>query len=944
MKKPLLLLFALSFVLHANSWAGNGIIRVKVYDDNTGEPLIGANVVIAGTTQGNVTDLDGSASIPNLSPGDYAIQVSYVSYQTKTIEDAHVGDGEVKVLDVRLSEESIGLDDVVVTAKALKDSENALLTLQKKSPKTFDAITSDQFSKNGDSDAASALSRVTGVTITSGKYVYVRGLGDRYSKSVLNGSEIPSLNPNRNSVQLDLFPSNLIDNIIVYKTFTPDLTGDFSGGLVDINTKDFPDRFNMQFSLSAGYNPQVNFNKDFLTSETSSTDFLGFDNGVWAIPSVVSQYTPDDFPQAYQEPKDALTTVSRAFDNSFVPSHGTQPINYGLNFSIGNQVQLFGKPLGFVLGLSYSRKYENYTNGTQNVFEGISKGQTNLDQDVLTTTKEHKSAMNVLLGGLLNTSYKINANNQIGLTFVANQSGTNDVRYQDGYRLDYSPDSSSHHLQNRAISWMQRSFENAQIKGEHQLKTLLNANLKWASALSLSDMQQPDVRLARNIYSINPNSEDTTYNFGNNDKPSRYYRKMNELTSSSKLDLTIPMTIISNEDAKLKFGGLFTYKNRSYHEDLYDYNIQDEGDFGSTGNISSFFEEDRLGYVDGTLKNYMQYYSYPDNNYDAYQRLFAGYGMIETPLVKNLRMTTGIRYEKTYMFLRSSADKTGTINTNDFLPALAFTYALSDNTNLRASATRTLARPSFREFAPLNTFDFLGGYIQNGNPDLKRTLIDNLDFRFEQYPSPGSYFAFSLFYKNFHDPIENTQLPGAGGSASQFEYRNVDQSQLYGAELELRKDLGSIWDKLRNFKISTNLTYVYSFVNVTDEEYLAISSWDSSPSKTRPMYNQAPFVINANLNYANQNNSWESTLGFNITGKRLVVYQVDLPSIYLQPMPELNFSVKRQLSTHFSLRFAAENLLDASHKEQIDLSDKVYYTTAYNEGRQFSVSLKYLFE
>ena len=528
----------------------------------------------------------------------------------------------------------------------------------------------------------------------------------------------------------------------------------------------------MQLSLSAGYNPQANFNKGFLTSETSSTDFLGFDNGTRALPSEVSPYTPDNFPQPYQEPKDALTTVSRAFNNSFVPSHGTQPINYGLNFSIGNQVQLFGKPLGFVMGLSYSRKYEDYTNGTQNIFEGISKGQTDLDRSVLTSSKEHKSAMNVLLGGLLNTSYKINANNQIGLTFMANQSGTNEVRYQDGYELDFSPDSSTY-IQNRAISWMQRSFENAQIKGEHQLKGLWNANLKWSSALSSSAMQQPDVRLVRNNYGIASNGEDTLYKYGNTERPSRYYRKMNELTSSSKLDLTIPITVISNSDAKLKFGGLFTYKNRGYHEDLYDYFIQDEGDFGSTGNISSFFQDDRLGYVNGTLENYLEYYSYPDNNYDAYQRLFAGYGMIETPLVKNLRMTTGIRYEKTYMFLRSSAAKTGTINTNDFLPALAFTYELTDNTNLRASGTRTLARPSFREFAPLNTFDFLGGYIQNGNPDLKRTLIDNFDFRFEQYPSPGSYFAVSLFYKNFHNPIENSQLPQAGGSTSQFEYRNV---------------------------------------------------------------------------------------------------------------------------------------------------------------------------
>ncbi len=942
MKKILLLLLAIFYIYQAEAQNGTGIIRVKVFDAKTGETLIGANVMLAGTTRGATTDLDGVASITSLTPGDYTLQISYISYQPKTINDIHIEKGKTESFDVQLSAATIDLQDVVVTAKAVKNSENAVLTMQKQSSITFDAITADQFAKNSDSDAASALKRVTGVTIASGKYVYVRGLGDRYSKSILNGSEIPGLDPNKNSVQLDLFPTNLIDNIIVYKTFTPDLPGNFTGGLVDINTKDFPVRFNMQVSASAGYNSQVTFNNNFLTAETSSTDFLGFDNGKRSLPAVVSKYEPSDFPAPYIGNQDALTKVSKAFSTSFGPQSATPPTDHGFNFSVGNQVNLFGKPFGFVAGLSYSRKFLDYINGVQNIFEGISQGQTTLDRDILTASREHKSERNTLLGALVNTSYKLNNNNKIGVTLIANHSGTGEARYQEGYRLDYAPDSSVH-IQNRALAWTERSFYNGQLRGEHQLALLGGMNIQWASSNTVSKLYQPDVRLVRNNFSIAANSTDTLFNFGNNDRPSRYYRDMQQFTSSSKIDLSIPIKDGTLKKGKFKFGGEFTYKTRDFHENLYDYSIQNAGNFYESGNISDFFVPSLLGYVNGNLENFLQYYSYPDNNYTACQRLYAGYAMVDMHLFPKVKVTTGVRFEKTFMFLRSASDTTGTINTNDFLPSLAATYEINDNTNLRASVTRTLARPSFREFAPLATFDFLGGYIQNGNASLKRTLINNYDLRLEQYPSPGAYFGLSLFYKKFLNPIENAQLPQAGGSGSQFQYVNAKKSQLYGAEFELRKNLGDFFSILDNFKINTNLTYVYSYVNVTNEEYQAISAWDKSPDKTRPMFNLSPYVVNASLTYASANNAWESAIGFNVSGKRLIVYQVDLPSIYLQPRPELNFTIKKQLFNKMDVRFSAENLLNSPYAEQIGLANKVYYTTKYTTGRKFSVSLKYNF-
>lgn len=914
-----------------------GSIRMTVVDDNTGETLIGATVVIDGTTKGTVTDFDGVATLDGISPGTYKLRVSYISYQTTVINDVKVEPGTPNVFTLHLKPADLTINEVVVTAKAIKNSENALLTLQKKSPKLFDAITSDQFAKMGVSDAAGALKKVTGVTIESGKYVFVRGLGDRYSKSVLNGSDVPSLDPNKNSVQLDLFPTNLIDNIIVYKTFTPDLPGDFTGGLVDISTKDFPSAFSLQFSLGLEYNAKANLNKDFLAPKGSSTDWLGYDNGFRSLPAEISQYSASDFPDPYIN-KNEITQVSRAFTNrEFQPGKASQFLNHSFSFSVGNQIKLFEKPLGFIFGLSYDHKYSNYTDGVQNSYEGISEGQTTLNRDVHTSSSEHKSEDEVLMGAMFNTSYKFNANNKIGLSLLTNQGGTNEARYQEGYLLDANPDSTTR-SQNRAITYTQRSFRNVQLRGEHVLARFHKLDIKWSNSYTDSKIKQPDSRMIRNQYTINP-EKDTLYYMGNLDRPSRFFRNLNETNNNSKLDFTVPAKLFKGRDAKIKLGGLFTYKERSFRENIYQYNIQANKNYN--GDINVFFLDENLGYGGNTLKNYLMNINIDGNNFDAYQRLLASYLMLESPIANKLNLTFGFRFERTNMHLKAFNDSIGVIKNNDLLPSLAFTYNVNDKTNIRVSANRTLARPSFREFAPLSTYDFFGGYIQNGNPDLERTLVNNFDLRWEKYPSQGEYLSFSLFYKKFLNPIENAQSPRAGGSTSQFQFKNVAESNLYGAELEVRKNLGSIADVLKHFKLSTNFTYVYSFVNVTPEELLAIRTWEPSAKDTRPMYNQAPYTFNGSLSYDNPDNGWESTLSFNVSGKRLIVYQIDLPSIYLQPMPDLNLTLRKNISERFSILFKAKNILDNTYREQITLGKNVYYTTKYQLGRTYALSLSF---
>ncbi|MEZ4907154.1 MAG: TonB-dependent receptor [Saprospiraceae bacterium] len=928
----LLFLFQ-SFITFAEDSIGS--IRVLVVDDETGETLIGANVLVEGQPNGTMTDLDGLAYL-NVSPGEYNLDISYISYQTTKIEDIKVETDETVTLTIRLKPAQVTLSEVVVTANVARNYENAILTVQKKSPKLFDAITSDQFSKVGASDAAGALKKVTGVTISDGKYVFVRGLGDRYSKSTLNGSEIPSLDPNKNAVQLDMFPSNLIDNIIVYKTFTPDLSGDFAGGIVDITTKDFPESFDFQASVGFDYNDQANFNKNFLTAEGSSTDILGYDNGFRALPTEVSKYTSSTFPDPYLD-KTAITEVSRAFTNKqFQPTTTSHFLSHSANISIGNLLPVFGKQLGFVFGLSYSRNFKNYTDGIQNVYEGISQGQTSLDRDVLSSVNEQKSTDEVLIGALFNATYKLNNSNKIGIGLLANQSGENEFRFQDGLKLDTNPDSTDR-LQNRGIAYSQRSFVNGLIRGEHLVNSLNKLAINWSNSYTVSSIDQPDLRLMRNAYTISSEG-DSTFFVGNNEKPYRFFRYLDETNNNSKLDFTLPM-MIKGAKSKLKFGASYTYKERSFRENAYYYSINYNKNY--SGDVSELFADENLGYTDGKLRNYLISDFAAPNNYDANQKLFAGYLMIESALSKNISLTTGVRYEGTNMYLEAFDGTTGKIDAKNLLPSLAFTYNIGEDMNLRFSANRTIARPSFREFAPLATYDFIGGYIQNGNPNLKSSTINNLDIRWEQFPKVGEYLSFSVFYKRFINPIENAQVPVAGGSGSQFQYQNVDHSTLYGAEIEVRKYLSSGDNWLHNIKASANFSYVYAFVNVTEEELQSIRTWDPDASDIRPMYNQAPYSINAGLTYDDKKHGWETGLNFNVTGKRLIVYQIDLPSIYLTPMPDLNFTLKKSFGNHYSVRFRAKNILNSAYKEEIKLASNTYYTTRYSLGRSYSLSFSY---
>ncbi len=949
MRLNYLFLFITSLFFISNSYAQTGTIRATVYDDEFGETLIGATVVIEGTSNGNVTDLDGKAAITGLEPGLYNVGVSFVSFEKQVITDVEVKANEVTTLEIRMKEETVGLQEVVVTAEALKDSERAMLTVQKKSAKVLDAITSDMFSRTGDNDAAGAVRRVVGVTLESGKYVYVRGLGDRYSKSTLNGADIPSLDPNRNSVQMDLFPSNLIDNIIVYKTFTPDLPGDFSGGLVNIATKEFPDAFTLQASASLSYNSQASLNSDFLTYEGSSTDFLGFDNNSRNVPDYVKNYHSSasnlNYPLANLDPDSDVEQYTEAFTNrQFNPTRASQPLNHSMSFSAGNQGNFLGKQVGFIGGLTYNRNLSFYNDGMIGRWNPISSGTSGIDDDKNYELNDTRSLDEVNWGALLNTSIKLNQFNKIGLILMHNQSGLKEARYQEGAwdgkgRINDDTQFSTSNARGRVLSWTERGVSNAGLKGEHTFGKL---SMEWLSSYTYSTFDQPDLRFLQDNYFIRNGETEVNYEITNKNRPAKFFRDMSETSWDTKIHFTLPVTVIKDYETKIKFGGAYTTKDRVYREDIFNYNLR--GTAGYQGDPSELFTSENLALdSEGNLTgSTVEVIGNDPNNYDADQTITAGYLMFDSPLTDKLRTNFGARVENTDQSVTSfDPTKFGDIKNTDVLPAINFTYEFVENSNIRASYSKTLARPSFREFAPFASFGFYGDNVQNGNDSLKRTTINNVDLRIERYPRSGEYVALSLFYKDLTNPIENTFVATSAENDLNLIYRNVPKASLYGAEFEVRKSLDFISPAFRYFRANVNLSYIYSQVEISESELSIRRNFDAETPDTRPMYNQSPYVVNASLEYENPDRGLSSAVTFNVYGERLKLISIDLLDVYEQPRPELGFYIKKQLGEAFSVRFRASNLLNPKIQELITYESTDYIYSSYTRGISFSFGVNY---
>lgn len=939
----------------------NGLIRGSILDQENGEPIFGVSIFVIDTYTGTSTDFDGKFDI-ELPAGLYDLRITYVSYKTVIIESVEVVSDEVTVLnDIMLVKSVEEMDEVVVTASAINTSEVAMMSRKMKSANLMDGITAQQFDRVGDSDAADALKRVTGVSIEGGKYVFVRGLGDRYTKTMLNSIDIPSLDPDKNSLQIDIFPTNLIDNMVINKSALADMPADFTGGIVNIETKSFPEEHFFDVSASIGYNPDMHFNSEFLNYSGSGTDFLGFDNGKRDLPPGAENATIPS-PISGDSPEQ-VSNFLQGFNSTLGPYSTTNPMDYSIGLSLGNQFRVASdKRLGYILSATYRNSYSHYNNYQ------FGEYQTQPDPtvfDLVYATRQNGvvSERNVLAGGLAGIAYKT-SRSKYNLTGMHLQNGESSATNFFIDNSESAPGQSGYTADSYNLVYGERSVTNFMLRGTHYF-TRSNWEIDWRVSPTYSRMEDPDIR--KTAYTLSVSGQAPRFVAGAGGNPSRIWREMEEINYAARLDLTKDYQLLNNPST-LKFGASYVYKERDY--EILTFDMQNFGSWPEfTGDPSEILRSENI-YPNGTI-----YYQSgnPDPNPNKYNSTvdnFSAYLSNEFNPLMDLRVYLGLRAEN-YIQRHTGRDALfaqGDVNGNnldndkvldalDFFPIANLTYNLSDNQNVRLSYSKTIARPSFKELSfaqildPISDRIFNGGLFAIGEWDgnLTETRINNVDFRWERFSTEGQLLSVSFFYKSFNDPIELVRVQ-AQVTSSEFQPRNVGNGEVFGAEFEFRKTLGFISSSLKDFFFNGNLTIVESQIDMTNQEFLARKSREKegqSVSNTRQMAGQAPFMVNAGLQYDNRAVGIDAGFFYNLKGETLTIVGGGLfPDVYASPYHNLRFNLNKSLGEEGRtvINLSMSNLLNDSMEDVYKgfrADDEIF--SYFTPGRTVSFGIKYSF-
>lgn len=942
--------------------AQEGIIRGSVTDETTGEMMIMVTVAAEGTTTGAFTDLDGKFNLP-IAAGTYNLNLSFVGYEGLTIKDVTVKEGEVTLLEsITLKPSTVALDEVTVTAQLQNRTENALLALKMRSASVMDGISSVNFKKMGDSDAASSMKRVTGVSVEGGKYVYVRGLGDRYTKTILNGVDIPGLDPDRNTMQLDIFPTSIIDNIMVYKSFRADMPADFTGGVVDISIQDFPDQKKGSVFFGSGYNPDYHFNNDFLTYKGGKTDFLGFDDGTRAIPAVNNL---PFFVDAISDPNGESGTRFREILEGFNPTMSAlrkgNLMDYNFGASFGNQVPLKKLTLGYNFGLSYKASTEYYRNAEYGRY-GLSSDPDITEMEVREFQIGDYGSGNVMVSGLAGFALKT-TRSKFRINMIHMQNGVSKAGIFD---FEGSDQGSVFSAIQHNLEYNQRALTNILIDGRH---TFSNAGLDivWKISPTLSTISDPDARFVRYVVENNNYEINTEGGF-----PERIWRDLSERNLSGVLHITKKYSF-RGQPAKINFGGAYTFKERDFVIRKFALNIRN---LSLTGNPDELFQPENIWPLNGTgITSGTTYEAHfvPDNpnQFNSSATNAAGYISTELNLLNRLKAIVGLRMEK-YTQYYTGQDQIGlnvldndkVIDNLDFFPSVNLVLELAAGQNLRLAYARTTARPSFKEMSfaeiadPLSGRTFVGGMFRDAddvkgiefwNGNLRSSYIHNYDLRWESYHGLGQMLSLSAYYKKFIDPIEIVQYASVTGS---FQPRNVGNGEVLGLEFEARHNLAGFTEMLSNFSIIANLSFTKSRIALSATEFYSRQEnarTGETIEEERVMAGQAPLLINAGMSYdGGENGFWngfETGIYYNVQGTTLQYVGIaDRPDIYMLPFHSLNLTASKKFGREDKLKlgFKIDNLLN-DKKESVfkSFNPTDQFFTRLEPGITFHLKLTY---
>lgn len=899
----------------------HGIIKGKIVDSETGDPLPVVNVILYGTTNGAITDIDGIYKIKDVKPGSYSVVARMMGYANVKVEDVKVNPGELTRVNFSLTPKAIQMKPVVIKAKRTKSTVAGLLSSQKKSGSISSGISSEEISDSPDSRASDVLKRVTGLTILEDKYVNVRGLSERYSNAQLNQSQLSSPEPDKRVVPFDIFPSGLLDNIVITKSFTPNLPGDFAGGSIKLTTREFTEKLFSKFNITYGYNSNTTF-KSFDTYKGSRYDIFGFDNGFRALPSIIEQQGNDykiveggQFGGGYSASE--IENFGESFKNIWSSHIRKAPVNQSYSISGGNQFEVFQRPLGMITSISYKN---NFSFREEERFYYI-QGADSLE------ARHHYedfevSNMDVQLGGILNLSYKLSPLSKLGLkTTVTRTSDDRVVTYGMFPNRDHNLDEIATRLR-----WVERSLVSTELSGEHKI-SLFDSELNWRTNYSYANRNEPDTR--ETLYE-SEHGLDSFRLADESNSGSRFFSYLTDHNIDGGLNLEIPLRQWNSLPYKLKMGGSAVYKRREIDSRRFRFKPQDFNDVNIYQEPEEIFSPENIGPDGFQLSEDTR----PTDNYKANQIISAGYMMVDIPLTRRMRFVGGARLEKSYQWVKTydlfnpdASPVIGEVDNMDILPALNLSYKLTSDMKLRAALSQTVSRPSFRE---LSKFEFtdVGGHAVYGNPDLKRTLIQNYDLRWEMYPHFTEHISVAVFYKNFINPIEKT-LEDRTEPVSTWE--NAEGAYNYGIELEVRKGLGFISSSLDDFNIAGNVSLIKSRVKLED-------TGTAEDTRERTLQGQSPYVLNLSLKYKHPSLGTELTGLYNVFGPRITAVGISVtPDIYEEPFHKFDFVLTQPIYNKFKLKLKAQNVLDS----EVKYTQGNRIQRHYSKGRSISAGLSY---
>lgn len=921
--------------------AQTGKITGTIMDGEFNEPMAFANVLIKNTTKGTTSDFDGKYFI-DVEAGNYTLVFSYIGYQTIEISDVVVKSNDEVIVDVTLNTNS--LETVVITTTVRKNTESAILDLQKKSITLLDGLSAQSIKSSGASNIASAVKNVPGVSIQGGKYVYVRGLGDRYTKSILNGVDIPGLDPDRNTIQMDIFPTNILDNIIVVKSAAAEYPADFTGGVIDIVTKDFPTKANYTISTGLGYNPDMHFNDNYLNYSGSNTDFLGFDDGMRNIPVNRYQVIPGTFDNST-----VLSNMTNVFNKELMAKQANSGANFNFGFTAGNQFDVGDDKLGYQLSLSYKNKTQFYDDR----FDGTymrDQNNSSVNELVGTRTSEGVEGKNtVLLSSLAGIVYKRD-NSKYKVNFLHIQNGESSAGLYDQQIAQAAGGSGFEPIKKDALLYTERSITNLLFEGNHSFDDS-NWKLNWKVSPTLSRVYDKDHRITplqqsqNGNYFISPSAAS---------RPIRIWRNLQEISLVAKVDAVRKYNFM-DRPAKAKFGFNQTVKQRDFSIDDFQFEISGQN-IVADGNADNLLLSENIWTPQTDQGSHLVWGDLyePANTFDATQNISAGYLSNEFSVSEKLKAVVGLRAEL-FSAIYTGQNQAATeifvdekiIDKLDLFPSANFIYSLNDNSNLRVSYSRTTARPSFKEASKSQIFDPITNRLFIGNIDLEPSYISNFDIRTEFFGENSEMFAISGFYKDFKDPIELTFYESA---PDQLTPRNLGNASVFGIEFEFRKSLGFLLNSLENLKFNINASYIESDLTMFEDEYnrrVNAARDGESIEKSRELQGQSPYLINAGLNYSDSEIGLQTGLFFNVQGETLEVVGTGIvPDVYTVPFNSLNFTFNKKLGEEkkSTVDIKISNILNSKRKsvyKSYKASDKTF--TQFNPGTEFSIGYSYNF-